>query len=74
MKPDKVTTPDDFDSDQLSDEQQVYLMWRRSEPQVGTVSEAEALAWRAFSYGLKLGGGLPTKRVARVPPRSRRDR
>lgn len=49
---------DEFDSDELSREDLCYVGWRRTEEQPTTVSEAEALAYRAFRYGLALAGGL----------------
>lgn len=45
---------DDFDADELTPEQRIYLAWRKTEPPVATLADAEILARRAFEHGLHL--------------------
>jgi hypothetical protein len=45
---------DELDADELTHDQRNYLSWRRTEPPVVTLADAETLARRAFEHGMTL--------------------
>ena len=46
---------DEFDDDELTREQLYYLSWRKTEPTVETLADAETLARRAYEHGYNYG-------------------